>query len=430
MNESSACNTFRRLTGLIACLVSLVSWSVAANNKVPVTLGLCADFLQGGDFSDVFSMSTSLNGTSLTKTFPPGGQEYFRLETSVMVTLGQEFTYSAHLEEHNGEGLDVEFIFDYPNCYQIWSKVGGRWLRGEIPSFPSSYVLKLTGPAVNIASQSCCESASKSAMPTLTADNVSTASASISVDQGVQVSWAFEGDSLGCTIAAIPGNERCAIITAGRQNGNVTVKAIADGCYYFGELALVCGDKNTPSDDGPSCGWCESSMGGGTAANNGSPSVAVSLGLGEYGDGAGKLRFGGHDLSDNVADVSNLKIPVGRPGIQVLHGQFGGNVSLQIKTAQGLVDVVEISDGFDLKFYYADDVGSWDVDAGRYDVSGATAFATWTMVNPGGDTSLLDVTETRDGSSRVYHYTWNTSVSPNRWELTDGDGVRSEWRLV
>lgn len=282
----------------------------------------------------------------------------------------------------------------------------------------------------------CCGSdaeRTENNIPQLQADGASTARAWV---LGVtNLTWGFKGNSRGCSIEA-KGDKSWAIITAGEQDGTVTVTATdPGGCIYEGVIELVCAVKDPTSGggdpggggagspfnmggvaaggsgcDGPGC----NAFGAGSGGLNGGLQFAWSLGIDEARDGAGLLRLTIERPTTQTPHPRTLVPPHGRNGVEIIHDPAGD--LRQVRSPQGLADLVTISGGYEIRFYLAADVGAMNMLTGVY-TTGGSPYSVWRVINPGGDTNKIDIIEDPTSSPKSSRFAWITAQS--RWELSD-----------
>jgi RHS repeat-associated protein len=260
------------------------------------------------------------------------------------------------------------------------------------------------------------------------------------------VLWKLVGnDTRGCDIEPIidqqnPNNPAMqATITAGSQNGPITVKATVsfhcgDSPPYDDTIVLeanleLCGA--TDDESGPNgCGICGGrgpsdgsdpngrlSAGTAVALNRFGPDFALNLGRADYLSQSGTLTFGTRTPAQ--ASPALLDLPYLRT--QVTRIPATGSIQ-QVKMPEGLVKVETIDNySFELRVYYNSQVSG---PVNGYYVTQGDPYVTWSIANPNNNTNQFRFRETR-GSSVMREFYFAYDSATNRWTETDLDGLRT-----
>jgi RHS repeat-associated protein len=305
-------------------------------------------------------------------------------------------TYPSCYEFTIDDGVDTYYGVDGSIGFPLW---GGALAKIDVSG------------GVTINSSACCQAGNGF----LTADGESKASATCA---DPNVSWGFDGPSLGCSIS---GSGNTAIITAGNQEGTVTVTATSiDGCVYEGSLTLVCKpDPSGPNGGGGGCQSCRQAYSAMEVMNDNGPNLSWSLGASSAEFSAGTLKL--TQQSPGAVTPASLLAPELRLNIEKIYDQNG--VLKQLKSLLGLIDVANVtSTSYELRFYAIANVGAYDISSSRYAVSGSP-IVTYTIQNPGADINKVRITETRGSLVLTYDYTWDTVN--HKWQLQDSDVTRT-----
>ncbi len=165
---------------------------------------------------------------------------------------------------------------------------------------------------------------------------------------------------------------------------------------------------------------------GGGGGSGGGVAVSVGLGTGQHGDASGQVRIEGQEPRLDMAKPEGLRPEL---AADVERIDQSGKVR-QLRTDQGLTDVVVINDfKYEMRFYGEGNFGTTKV-GGLYPVTGA-AFTTITVENPDAATNTfhrLRITEAGDLGNRQSDYTWTAGTQT--WELETGSGARKETQAI
>jgi YD repeat-containing protein len=233
------------------------------------------------------------------------------------------------------------------------------------------------------------------------------------------VSWAFEGDSLGCGL--LPQGNDAAVITAGEEAGVVTVKATDSyGCEFYGVLELCEVGESGGCDEG----GCEVPGNGQPRVGPDGPQVAWSMG-----------RDGPQHHGGSIWLKPGTGVPLQSPHALKPHAHgsrteliWGGNGALrQVKGPSTFVTVAVTATnssgvvvGYELRFYPPGAAGVWLHD-GYELLGGYTPNPVWQVINPdssGATTNRLRIVEVRGSLNRTHDFEWLSATS--RWKQTDG----------
>src|SRR6266542_66019 len=338
--------------------------------------------------------------------------------TTVSARLKVGIEYSLTLSSDYCDGGESVSL-TVPSCYHVetFDSINQVWVPESVfsgddsaPGAESqSYQVRVvqTGPAIAVKVHD-------SSIP---ADFESETSATVPGD--TNLSWSFEGNSLGCRIRSINGGN-AAIITAGEDEGTVTIKAVSSssGCTYYGYLELT-------ECNGCRAGTCNA-FGDGTFDNR---SVHFKLSLGKSAnEDESHLLLRSATPSPDLSKPILLEHPFHRDDVEVVY--LGGHGLHQIYTTSGLAYIPEPATpySYDVLFYAGSLVrgadGLWIIPPGTQPT------IQWTISNPdnGSAYNRLWITETRNGSVvRTWKYTYITDTGA--WELEDGLATRkiSAW---
>src|ERR1044071_6617040 len=156
--------------------------------------------------------------------------------------------------------------------------------------------------------------------------------------------------------------------------------------------------------DGPSAALATGSL---TTSGDTGLEFRLNLGLASPTADAGFIWLQAQSPSSALARPLSLTVPFARPGVVVTNGSDGA--IKQVKVPQGLVNIsVKDNCEYHLECFYQTNVGS--VDTNGYYTTNGSAFATWVVKNPTGNTNTcntLQLIEQRPGlADRQFQYAY------------------------
>jgi len=170
-------------------------------------------------------------------------------------------------------------------------------------------------------------------------------------------------------------------------------------------IRIDSGDGACQPGSGPTPCNCAVASGA-NALGAGALDAHFSLGRATNGS-AGSLAISSSRPTALLSTPAGLAYTFNSPGVQVLSS--AGQIR-QVKAPQTLVDIVTDDPyTYEMRFYFPSQFTTQTNFQGLYDPIGTPApFVTWTIQNPDASPTVfnrLNVTETRDGTSKTYSYT-------------------------
>jgi RHS repeat-associated protein len=209
----------------------------------------------------------------------------------------------------------------------------------------------------------------------------------------------------------LSGDNTGVTVVAGTNTGTVVVEATtgSNTCFTV-PLDLV--------DCSAGCGG--NCSGGGLNVSEGSVDIKLGMGGSLRGGSAGYVRIRETSPTNTIASIKGLHYDFRRADVQVFTNSAG--LLTQIKAAQQIANIISnAASSYSIQlFTLTNIVGATN---GGYQLTGSP-FQTVTITNLNGDTNLVRVIDSNDGS--VYDYSWQT----NGWLLTTGNGLRNELKTT
>jgi RHS repeat-associated protein len=241
---------------------------------------------------------------------------------------------------------------------------------------------------------------------TLTPDGMSQAYGAV-INTSSQVTFAFVGDSLGCTLTNTGSS---ATLTAGTNYGTVEIVAEttnAVDCLITNFYFDLCGC--------PSCssGTCPSQP-----CNN-SVDIRINLGPSALG-GNFFLEAESQNPDPALGTPASLKCNYSRPDLVITTNSLGLQ---QVVTSDRIIEVATNSaSSYSLLFYRPDE--DTNVSSGIFYFGTNAPFDTATIELVGGDTNHVEYSDSLSGS--VADYYWEGSG----WSLVTGNGLKNDTLLT
>ena len=134
-------------------------------------------------------------------------------------------------------------------------------------------------------------------------------------------------------------------------------------------------------------------LGAGSVANDQGPHISFPLGAGAYGQSAGYISLNAQYTTANLASPNALTLPMVPMGntVNMTVVTNTNGVLQQVNVPQGLVNIVLITNGYEMQMFTSNYVTG--PTNGLFGTNGS-AFDTWTVTNPNGDTNTLFISET------------------------------------
>ena len=241
------------------------------------------------------------------------------------------------------------------------------------------------------------------------------------VSPGQPLEWELipeEGYDVKATITPDGGSNQSATITDAEGEGYVLIRvtnpAIPD-CQEEKKLYIGC-DECAADSSGPQ--MC--ALPGG--ASLGLAHVATRFGLGRtsHGTSAGGIFLPSGSCNPLAGTPQILEVDSTGDDVEVV---LDGTVLRQVVVPEAFFDIVVMNTlTYNIFVYNREDLGN-KIDGIYQVIPGATPQVTWTIEDSDGSLAVcerLKMTETRNGNTRVFEYTWNESE--NTWSLSKGDG--------
>ena len=242
----------------------------------------------------------------------------------------------------------------------------------------------------------------------------------------ITVTATVSGDCASCP----PNTSDCSLctITVATWKAEVSIKVELDPnapCNSGRCTASGAPNQNAPNQHIASTG----------SLLNDSVNFSLHLGAASCDQDAGYLSLYSELPSTNLSQPIALQPPFGRTNVIVLTNSSGE--IKQVKTPQGLVNIA-VKDAYEyyLQCFYdsslaRDGSGNYVLDGNNFYTTNAAAYNIWTVKNPDGasQSNRLWITEQRDGTTRTFQYTFNSTN--RRWDLLQPDGLTtiSTWRI-
>ncbi|HEY5912156.1 MAG TPA: RHS repeat-associated core domain-containing protein [Verrucomicrobiae bacterium] len=192
--------------------------------------------------------------------------------------------------------------------------------------------------------------------------------------------------------------------------------------FYFSIIGEPCGGCLAPAS-----GY-HAELGTGNIRNDLGPVISFPLGALGYQVDAGAVVLDARVAGSELWNAAALSVPFAPVSsnrvVEVLTNSAG--TLLQVRSPQGLVNVVSNAYSSQLQIFYSENVTAKGTN-GLYGTN-AAAFATWTIANPNGASATNQITVSlyRPGQNDTqYTYTWTNTSGTTQCHLTDSAGLRT-----
>ena len=295
--------------------------------------------------------------------------------------------------------------WNYSYCYQLY--LNGQFTTDGVWQYPSSNPQTYSFEVRPALPPLDWDIPKQNGRRSLTADGQSRAVPSYPGKNIGQYYWSVYPSDL----ATIDVNR--GIVTAGKREGTIIVKAIASGDVCItDQIDLVKG-----CEDGTPCDSLPCLQSGSIAPSMGSVDIKMPLGWSKIGGSARFLQIAADYPSTNLAKPIMLQYSFLRSDVET---NCDANGLRQVKAPDCLANVVVTNSQKYFVYFYAPS-NVLAKSGGVYGVANSP-FATTSVEFVGGDTNWLRVVNVRDGATSTADYYWIT----NGWKLITGNGLRVE----
>ncbi|MCP4490136.1 MAG: Ig-like domain-containing protein, partial [Gammaproteobacteria bacterium] len=189
------------------------------------------------------------------------------------------------------------------------------------------------------------------------------------------------------------------------EHGYITIRATLDDpyrpcCYAERDIYIGC-TLSTGSAD--------------VSANLSSVDVRFSLGRADLGKPAGNIVLRLDDPSAGLpASPRMLRFSALSDGAAAAYGEDGSLISAEAPEARA--DITTVNE--------------YEYEISIYSKTDGSLTAKWQIINPGDNTDILEINETRGGRTKTYRYEHTGKAEAGTWNLirsgTDSDGITTE----